>query len=148
MEKIKYYDAIKGQEIEVEVTEEIEKAILDLDKDERKQRNKALKYEFSLDSVEDGENLLVDPSDNPLEALIKKETHEEKNRDRANRVKLLRKGLKSLTKNEREVMQLCFWENYTQAELSRKLGLSRAGVKYRYDAAINKLKEFILNNEK
>lgn len=147
MQKIKYYDEIKGEKIEVEVTAEVAQAMLDINNQERKQRNMARKNELSLDAVEGGENLLIDSTDNPLDILIKKEEIEEKNRKQANRTRLVKKGMKTLNEKERSVVEHIFWKNYTQAELSRKLDVSRGTIKYRYDCAIKKLKAFILKEE-
>lgn len=147
MEKIKYYDAIKGEEIEVEVTEEVAEAMRECDRNERRIKRNSGKHEVSVDGTPNGQALLIDNSDNPEEILIRKEEKEGKYRKRERRKLLVRKAIKTLTAKEKEVIRKVFWGDYTQAELARELGISRNAVNKRYENALNKIKEFVLNNE-
>lgn len=57
-------------------------------------------------------------------------------------VQMLRQAFKKLTKKQKEVIRLIYWENRTQEDTAKELGISRASVQDRLDGAIKKLKKY------
>ena len=76
--------------------------------------------------------------DNPEAAYLKKEAMME-----------VRKGMKQLTPKQREAIQLCYYEGYTQEEAAQKLGLAQSTISGRIEygerALSNGLKKYFKN---
>jgi RNA polymerase sigma factor (sigma-70 family) len=145
MQKIKYYDEINRKEIDLEVTDKVAEELKILSKNEDKAIKQIKRNEIVMD-ICDLDNYIIDEFD-ILENLIKKEEVQEKYRKHQNRKELLKKALLLLTDKEKEVISGIFDQKLTQAELAKKLNISRSAVKQRYDSAMCKIKEFIINNE-
>lgn len=143
MKKINYFDEISGKEIVVEVSDEVAAELQAMMREENRTNIKIKRNEVSVDAFCNVENYLIDEF-NILEHLIKKEGKYEKQQKRK---ELLKKALYLLTDKEKEVINGVFDKRLTQAELSKKLNISRKNIKKRYDNAMCKIKEFIMNNE-
>jgi RNA polymerase sigma factor (sigma-70 family) len=96
--------------------------------------------ETSLDMLRESgtsiEKYEVDNFRNPLEVLIRKERNEE-----------LHDCIKLLTSEEQELIQALFWEEMTEAEYGKRVGLSRTGVSYRKQLALSKLKKQLMKGK-
>ena len=143
MKKINYFDEISGKEIVVEVSDEVAAELQAMTRDENRAIKEIKRNEVSVDAFCNVENYLIDEF-NILENLIKKEGKYEKHQKRK---ELLKKALYLLTDKEKEVINGVFENRLTQAELSRNLNVSRNAINKRYDSAMCKIKEFIINNE-
>jgi RNA polymerase sigma factor (sigma-70 family) len=73
---------------------------------------------------------------NPLEILIRKERSEE-----------LHRCIKLLTSDEQELIQALYWEEMTEAEYGKHLGLSRGCIRYRQKLVLAKLKKLLLKGK-
>ena len=146
MTKVKYFNEISGEEIEVEVTDEVARELKAMKREENTKAQQVKRNEVSVDAFCNGESYLIDEFD-ILDNMIKKEEIKEKYKKQQKRIELLKKAIYLLTDKEREVVSGLFDKRLTQAELSRKFNISRSAVKQRYDNAMCKIKEFIINNE-
>ena len=147
MQIIKYYDEITQKEIELEVTDRVANELNNLHQEQKQKNRQIRKNEFSVDEFHDPDNFLIDEGDDPLDAYIHKYENLSMQQRQEKRKKLLNKALKTLTKKERQVISGIYQKQLTQAEISRLLGISRSAVKQRYDSAMCRIKEFIINNE-
>jgi RNA polymerase sigma factor (sigma-70 family) len=143
MKKINYFDEISGKEIVVEVSDEVAAELQVMTREENRVMKEIKRNEVSVDAFCNVESYLIDEFD-ILDSLIKKEGKYEKQQKRK---ELLNKALYLLSDKEKEVINGVFGKNLTQVELSRLLEITRSAVRQRYNSAMCKIKEFIINNE-
>lgn len=74
--------------------------------------------------VTDGPFAIIDPSPTPEEYALQREV-----------IPACDRYLSSLTRQQREVVDLVYWEGLSQAEAARVLGVSRAAVSQRLSNA-------------
>jgi len=147
MRDIKYYDNISAKYISVKVNNAVAENLKAFYYDEKEQKRQIAKNETSIDPFKNSEEFLIDNTSNPYEVLEQKEGLTNK----ANKeigIELLKKSLKKLKKEEWFIIKKIFWQNYKKIEISRKYNIKPSLITYRYQNATNKLKNYILENEK
>jgi hypothetical protein len=78
MKVVKYFDVINNEWITLEVDNAVAESLKDFYYEEKEQKRQIAKHEFSIDSIEDEndyikENIFIDPTPNPYDALEEKE---------------------------------------------------------------------------
>ncbi|MGD9901444.1 MAG: hypothetical protein AB7S44_02775 [Spirochaetales bacterium] len=152
MKVVKYYDSISGEYITIEVNNAVAESLKGFYYEEKEQKRQIAKHEFSVDGIKDEndyikENIFIDTTPNPYDVLEEKEGLKELTQKEI-WLKLLNKALKKLSKEEWFIIRKIFWQNYKKIEISRKYNILPSLISYRYKNAINKLRNYILENEK
>ena len=119
---IQYFDGNKN--IPVEVSEEIAKALQELDSEEQR-----IKRKESRRQVASLEQLLDEGFD-----------FEENSNDRLTdeQITKVRDALEHLTPDQQWLINQVFYENRTQAEIARELGVSKAAITQRLERIFEK----------
>ena len=99
MKVIKYFDAINNEWFTLKVSNDIADEIKGRYFEEKEQKRQVAKYEVLIDAYQNGENVFMDNSPNPYEALEEKEGLKELTQKEV-RIELLKKALKKLNKQE------------------------------------------------
>ena len=150
---IDYYDRINHRWIKVDTTKEVARLLHSEDEKTRRGNNRYNKYNFGFDdyfdqskkSFADREHYLKDDSadidlDKADEKLMqsKKEEHQ-----RA----LVENSLDCLTIQQRDVVEKTFYENRSQNQIAKELGIAQQSVYGRLANAKIKIKNHIKNTE-
>ena len=130
-----FYLFVKGQK--VEVSEEIYRAYV---QPERKQRMREYRAKnkivvSSIEGLEEKGFKIADESQDFLTSLI---NIEEENERRT----LLVKALSCLKEQDKQIVQLYFYDNKTQDEIADILGVSRQYISKKIKQILEKLKKF------
>lgn len=127
MATIQYFDGNKN--IPVEVSEEIAKALQELDSEEQR-----IKRKESRRQVASLEQLLDEGFD-----------FEESSNDRLTdeQITKVRDALEHLTPDQQWLINQVFYENRTQAEIARELGVSKAAITQRLERIFEKMKKVL-----
>lgn len=127
MVTIQYFDGNKN--IPVEVSEEIAKALQELDSEEQR-----IKRKESCRQVASLEQLLDEGFD-----------FEESSNDRLTdeQITKVRDALEHLTTDQQWLVEQVFYENRTQAEIARELGVSKAAITQRLERIFEKMKKVL-----
>lgn len=151
MREVKYFDNITGEYTTINVSNAVADAMDDFDERESKQQNPINNYEFSVDEFEGEqqyikENIFIDNSLNPYEALEKKEGLNDVSL-REVWLSWLKDALRQLTKQNYLIIKKKFWQNYKQIEIAREFKMSSSTVSYRYKNSIKKLKDYLIKKK-
>ena len=127
MVTIQYFDGNKN--IPVEVSEEIAKALQELDSEEQR-----IKRKESRRQVASLEQLLDEGLD-----------FEENSNDRLTdeQITKVRDALEHLTTDQQWLINQVFYENRTQADIARELGVSKAAITQRLERIFEKMKKVL-----
>ncbi len=130
-----FYLFVKGQK--VEVSEEIYRAYV---QPERKQRMREYRAKnkivvSSIEGLEEKGFEVADESQDFLTSLIDLEEENE-------RKTLLAKALSCLKEQDKQIVQLYFYDNKTQDEIADILGVSRQYISKKIKQILEKLKQF------
>ena len=130
-----FYLFVKGQK--VEVSEEIYRAYV---QPERKQRMREYRAKnkivvSSIEGLEEKGFEVADESQDFLTSLIDLEEENE-------RKTLLVKALSCLKEQDKQIVQLYFYDNKTQDEIADILGVSRQHISKKIKQILEKLKQF------
>ena len=127
MVTIQYFDGNKN--IPVEVSEEIAKALQELDSEEQR-----IKRKESRRQVASLEQLLDEGLD-----------FEENSNDRLTdeQITKVRDALEHLTPDQQWLINQVFYENRTQADIARELGVSKAAITQRLERIFEKMKKVL-----
>lgn len=126
MVTIQYFDGNKN--ISVEVSEKVAKALQELDSEEQR-----IKRKESRRQIASLEQLLDEGFD-----------FEESSNDRLTdeQITKVRDALEHLTTDQQWLVEQVFYENRTQAEIARELGVSKAAITQRLERIFEKIKKF------
>lgn len=127
MATIQYFDGNKH--IPVEVSEEIAKALQELDSEEQRIKRKESRRQVA--SLEQ----LLDEGFDFEESLNDRLTDEQ--------ITKVRDALEHLTTDQQWLVEQVFYENRTQAEIARELGVSKAAITQRLERIFEKMKKVL-----
>ena len=149
---IDYYDRIHKQWIKVEVTKEVARLLKNETQRERRKQNAYDYYNLPFDEVFDStkkdyekkEHLLVDEnSEIRLEAqdeLMFAEMEEEQRRT------IIENSLCCLTPEQREVVELAYYQNMSYGDIGKLIGITKPAVYKRMKNAEKNIRDFIEKN--
>ena len=130
-----FYLFVKGQK--VEVSEEIYRAYVQRERQQRMREYRA-NNEIVVSSIEGLEEKGFDAADESQDFLTSLIDLEEENE----RKTLLVKALSCLKEQDKQIVQLYFYDNKTQDEIADILGVSRQYISKKIKQILEKLKQF------
>ena len=148
----KYKDNIHNKVIEVTTKREIRNYLKSSNQKIRRDDNRYGYHNKSWDSVfnEDNpemEQFLEDHSQDIFEILEERQKDLYREAQKEQRRALVENALHCLTPLQREVIDLIFYENKSEREISKILGISHQSVHERRDKAIKRLKNYIFDTQ-
>lgn len=148
----KYKDKIHNKMIDVTATREVRNYIKSSDQRIRRDDNRYGYHNKSWDSVfnEDNpemEQFLEDHSQDIFEILEERQRDLYREAQKEQRRALVENALHCLTPLQREVIDLIFYENKSEREISKILSISHQSVHERRDKAIKRLKNYIFDTQ-
>ena len=147
-----YKDNIHNKMIKVTAKREIRNYIKSSDQKIRRDDNRYAFHNKSWDTVfnedkPENEHYLIDPASDVNSVLDEMERDLKKAAIKEQRRALVENALHCLTPLQREVIDLIFYENKTEREISKILGISHQTVHRRRDKAIKNLKNYIFDTQ-
>ena len=148
----KYKDKIHNKMIDVTAKREVRNYIKSSDQRIRRKDNEYQFFNKSWDTVfnddkPENEHYLIDPASDMDSVLEAMEGDLRKAAIREQRRALVENALHCLTPLQREVIDLIFYENKSEREISKILGISHQTVHRRRDKAIKNLKNYIFDTQ-
>ena len=148
----KYKDKIHNKMIDVTAKREVRNYIKSSDQRIRRKDNEYQFFNKSWDTVfnddkPENEHYLIDPASDVDNVLAEMERDLRKAAIREQRRALVENALHCLTPLQREVIDLIFYENKSEREISKILGISHQTVHRRRDKAIKNLKNYIFDTQ-
>lgn len=125
--------------VRLEVEEEKLPIVQENNREVSRNEKRELRHEsmYSLEALtEDERNDIIDVNTNIEEQIIKRETVIERN-------KKLYAALHKLSSRQQEIIRKVYFEEKSQREVSRELGITEAGTSIQLSRAIEKLKKFL-----
>jgi len=151
--KIKYFDRINHQWIELEVTKKVKRFMKSNNQKRRRQQNKYDYYNKPYDEIFDEDNrpenmkYLIDEEQDPYYVLVEKrnrliqEAQIEENRT------MVQNSLHALKDTHREVIEKILYENKSQNEIANDLNISQQAVSERYKRATKNIRNYLKKTE-
>lgn len=121
---------IPGEVTEVEVDDELGKAIAEMDEAAAKIDRKETRRHTYMSELEEKRKYIPDDSD-PLEDILEDELHKE-----------LRLAIETLSSEQRELLIRVYWNNELQKDIAAEKGVSEMAISKRMKRIIKKLKNF------
>jgi len=148
----KYKDNIHNKVIDVTAKREVRNYIKSSNQRIRRKDNEYQFFNKSWDTVfnedkPENEHYLIDPASDVDSVLDAMEGDLRKAAIREQRRALVENALHCLTPLQREVIDLIFYENKSEREISKILGISHQTVHRRRDKAIKNLKNYIFDTQ-
>lgn len=148
----KYKDHIHNKVVDVTAKREVRNYIKSSDQRIRRKDNEYQFFNKSWDTVfnedkPENEQYLIDPASDMDSVLEAMEGDLRKAAIREQRRALVENALHCLTPLQREVIDLIFYENKSEREISKILGISHQTVHRRRDKAIKNLKNYIFDTQ-
>ena len=148
----KYKDKIHNKMIDVTAKREVRNYIKSSDQRIRRKDNEYQFFNKSWDTVfnddkPENEHYLIDPASDVDNVLAEMERDLRKAAIREQRRALVENALHCLTIEQREVIDLIFYENKSENQIARILGISQQAVNSRKQNAIENLKKYIFNTQ-
>ena len=148
----KYKDHIHNKVVDVTAKREVRNYIKSSNQRIRRKENEYQFFNKSWDSVfnEDNpemEQFLEDHSQDIFEILEERQRDLYREVQKEQRRALVENALHCLTPAQREVIDLIFYENKSEREISKILGISHQSVHERRDKAIKRLKNYIFDTQ-
>ena len=148
----KYKDHIHNKVIDVTAKREVRNYIKSSNQKIRRKDNEYQFFNKSWDTVfnedkPENEHYLIDPASDVDSVLDEMERDLKKAAIKEQRRALVENALHCLTPLQREVIDLIFYENKTEREISKILGISHQTVHRRRDKAIKNLKNYIFDTQ-
>ena len=148
----KYKDKIHNKMIDVTAKREVRNYTKSSDQRIRRKDNEYQFFNKSWDTVfnddkPENEHYLIDPASDMDSVLEAMEGDLRKAAIREQRRALVENALHCLTPLQREVIDLIFYENKSEREISKILGISHQTVHRRRDKAIKNLKNYIFDTQ-
>lgn len=138
--KIKYYDRINKQLIEIEVDKAVRRTINKFNKREKRQREKL--KENNVLSIESLEEIGVEFGKLDFNEEAKEEQIQAEKNHRKLKMKLY-KAMRVLTPRQREIVSMYYFEKKTYKEISEKLDISISGVRETLYESYEKMRKII-----
>ena len=147
-----FKDKIHNEKVNVQITRETAKYLENSRKQMRRSQNAYNHRVASWDTVfnedkPENEHYLIDPASDVDSVLDAMEGDLRKAAIREQRRALVENALHCLTPLQREVIDLIFYENKSEREISKILGISHQTVHRRRDKAIKNLKNYIFDTQ-
>lgn len=148
----KYKDHIHNKVIDVTAKREVRNYIKSSNQKIRRKDNEYQFFNKSWDTVfnedkPENEQYLIDPASDVDSVLEAMEGDLRKAAIREQRRALVENALHCLTPAQREVIDLIFYENKSEREISKILGIAQPTVHERRDKAIKRLKNYIFDTQ-
>ena len=148
----KYKDKIHNKMIDVTAKREVRNYIKSSDQRIRRKDNEYQFFNKSWDTVfnddkPENEHYLIDPASDVDNVLAEMESDLRKAAIREQRRALVENALHCLTIEQREVINLIFYENKSENQIAKILGISQQAVNSRKQNAIENLKKYIFNTQ-
>ena len=124
-----------GEKVTVEVSDEVEKVLTETRRGIWRNDAKENYYKYKKPLCKPLEDLIADPQPDMLDMLIEAE-------DISDEHEKLRAGVDSLSKEQREILRLRFFENKHIKEIASIYGITYQAVQNRLNKVIKKLKSF------
>ena len=115
--KIKY-EFNKGKTVEIEVSDEWGKVLVELDIQEERNNHKETRRHYKLNTSNDSSECLIDPDAFVEEIIINKQTDEE----------IMDYARRHLSRKQLRLFEKMYVDGLTQKECADKLGLSKSAV--------------------
>lgn len=133
--KIKYQINEK-EKIEIEVDEKFASAYLEIETESRREEERQKwhnrKNLTQLNAMEESSGPIADPKSNFVESYIEKENVES--------------AMQILTAEQREVIQLFYFQGYKKSEIAEIKGISNAAVGQQINRALKQMKNYFEKN--
>lgn len=147
-----FKDKIHNEKVNVQITRETAKYLENSRKQMRRSQNAYNHRVASWDTVFNEDNMenekyIADNRQNPEYVTIKKQKEARKAAIKEQRRALVENALCCLTDTQREVIDLIFYENKSERQIAKLLGITPQAVHERREKAIRRLKNFILSTQ-
>ena len=138
--KIKYYDRINKELIEIEVDKSVRRAINKYNKREKRQREKDKDNEvMSLDYLKD---IGVEIESNDFNEEQKELLSLEEKRKRKTKLALYR-AMRKLTPRQRQIVTMYYFEKKSHQKIAIELEISKSGVREILNESYEKMRKII-----
>ena len=138
--KIKYYDRINKELIEIEVDKSVRRAINKYNKREKRQREKLKENEvMSLDYLKE---IGVEIESNDFNEEQKELLSLEEKRKRKSKLALYR-AMRKLTPRQRQIVTMYYFEKKSHQKIAIELEISKSGVREILNESYEKMRKII-----
>ncbi len=151
--KIKYFDRINHQWIELEVTKKVKRFMKSNNQKRRRKQNRYDYFNKPYDEIFDEDNhpenmkYLIDEEQDPYYILVEKRNRLIKEAQIEENRAMVQNSLHSLKDTHREVIEKILYENKSQNEIAEDLNISQQAVSERYKRATKNIRNYLKNTE-
>ena len=151
--KIKYFDRINHQWIELEVTKKVKRFMKSNNQKRRRKQNRYDYFNKPYDEIFDEDNhpenmkYLIDEEQDPYYILVEKRNRLIKEAEIEEQRTIIQNSLDILTPAQREAVEMVMNENMSYKEIGDRLGIDKSSVYERMKNAKKNIKNYIKNTE-